>query len=363
MTISDIKLFRYDLDLVTPFMVKGRPLPQRSGFILQLSAQGCEGYGEIAPLPGFSPDTLDEALIQVRLLASFLKSDPVPDGLVKLENGFDNWLGNLNLNPSVQFGIEMAILNLWANTQSVTLKELVSETSHTQIPISGLLQGQRDQVVEQARFMIEEGFTAFKLKVTDQIDAEIETVKQVSAVTSGKALLHLDANKAWTLEQAIEFGEAVGPAAIDYIEEPLQDVTAIPEFFHRTLIPSAIDESLQTETFDTLKTLEGVDIFVLKPSILGSIELTWKMMQECKRLGFESLISSIFESSIGLITLANLAGCSFRNTPAGLDTDKWMSQCVLNEPLAIERGRMDITNRRVSHADINWDLLTPIDLS
>lgn len=363
MNITEVKLYSYRLDVHRPLIVKQQQLHHRDGYLLQLCSSAGNGFGDIAPLPGFSIDTLEEALMQIRLLKPFLVAEPIPDGLEQLNNGFDDWLGGLKLTSSVRFGIETAVLNLISNNQQKTLSHMLGNTLHTHVPINGLLMGSRDAILSQADTLIYAGFRSLKLKVNGDVDEAIATVKELTEVINGRALLHLDANQFWSLTDALRFGKAIGPAAVDYIEEPVKDIQSIPEFFHQTLIPVAIDESLQSHTFEEIKGIEGVDVVVIKPSVIGGLEKSWKIMHECQRLGLAPVISSIFESSVGLLTLAQIAGCAARNNSAGLDTAKWFKENLLNTPLEIERGKIEIANRPLSASEIDFNQLIPVDLT
>ena len=363
MKIDIVKLYSYELKLLRPIVVKGHQVLSRTGYVLELGAGPARGYGEISPLEGFSSESMTSVRDQLGQLRHVLMADHMPDHLERLEGGFHDWLGNFSLLPSVAFGIEMAILNLIAGGRDVTLTELLADTRHTHIPINGLLQGEPALLIEQARQLVAEGFTAIKLKVGRSLEDDIRLVKGISQAIDGHALLHLDANQAWSLDEAVYFGNEVGLAAVDYIEEPLASHPDIPEFFRRTTIPVALDETLRVVSFNDVKKMEGVDVIVLKPSIIGGIEKTWDWVRDAKAQGINTLISSIFKSSLGLLCLANLAGCSFRNNAAGLDTGKWFESDLLREPLEIQRGKMEIGGRRMTAADINFDLLTEVPLS
>ncbi|MBP9854675.1 MAG: o-succinylbenzoate synthase [Candidatus Omnitrophica bacterium] len=363
MIIDKVNIYSFDLELKRPLKIKSEKVNSRPGYIIEVSAAGTVGYGEISPLKGFSQESLDDALNQLKSIRYFLLSDPIPDGVYDLGGRFQDWLGNFELKSSVIFGIEMAILNLLANVRSKTLKELLSESVHSHIPINGLLLGEQEEIKLQTKQLIADGFSALKLKVgRKDINEEIKLVRELNEIINGHALLHVDANQAWTLDEAIFFGNEVSLAAVDYIEEPFKDIDQIPEFFHQTMIPVALDESLQHHDFEEIKHIEGAEILVLKPSVVGGIEKTWKILNDAKRMGLNSVISSIFESHIGLLTLANIAGCSFRNNAAGLDTTKCFKDSLLKDPLEIRRGKIEIGSRAVTQADINFDLLKKIKL-
>jgi len=362
MIITRFDIYEYSLPLVSPFFVCGAEINERKGLILHIcSDEGGDGFGEIAPLPGMSEESFDEALMQLNQIKQAFINQEIPEKVEKLNGQFAKWLDVFELKPSVQFGLEMAVMNLMANLKNKSLNIFISKSHHEKISINGLLQGDADQVVNDAKKLIQSGFSAMKLKVgSDDIDHDVKKVQLVNKAINGKALLHLDANKAWELDQAIEFGQKIGCMSVDYIEEPLKDHHDIINFFEATTIPSALDESLVNFNLDDLNELEGVDVLVLKPSILGGIEKTWMIIQRAQVLALSTVISSAFESGVGLITLAELAGSYARDYPAGLDTLKWFKQDILNDAFQINKGKIDITNQKLTPERINFNLLEAV---
>lgn len=56
------QLYRYRLPMDAGVVLRERRLTTRDGLLVRLSENGREGWGDIAPLPGFSRETLDAAL-------------------------------------------------------------------------------------------------------------------------------------------------------------------------------------------------------------------------------------------------------------------------------------------------------------
>ncbi len=362
MKIAEFKVYQYTLPLARPLVVHGLQLSTRRGMILQLiSNKGEEGFGEISPLPALSKESFEIASKQILSLQDFLTNNNVPSGIERLNGGFKKWFKNLRLVPSVQFGIEMAVLNLIANSKKVPLHKIISEEFHTNVRITGLISGSKETVKTQTAELLAKGFVDLKLKVGEHIEDEIEKVRIVNETINGKALLHLDANQTWDYEEAVRFGEEVGLAAMDYIEEPFRDIDRIPEFFNKTTIPVALDETLQTLDFEKLKSVEGVDVLVLKPTVIGGIEKVWQIIQTARNYAIDIVVSSSFESDIGLLTLVNLAGAyTSRDRAAGLDTGKWFENNLLRQNLEIKGGKIDISNRMIRSHDIHFDQLKQI---
>ncbi|MCT8550064.1 o-succinylbenzoate synthase, partial [Glaesserella parasuis] len=89
------QLYRYSLPVETGIILRNRRLKQRDGLIIHLQHADKEGWGEIAPLPEFSQETLAEAEIAVR------------QWIEKWLNHQDDSL--TSYPPSVAFGVSSAL--------------------------------------------------------------------------------------------------------------------------------------------------------------------------------------------------------------------------------------------------------------
>ncbi|HLF17696.1 MAG TPA: o-succinylbenzoate synthase [Candidatus Omnitrophota bacterium] len=361
MKIDTFTIYKYSLPLKKPLYVGGKDVHSREGLIIRITSEdGEEGFGDIAPLKHLSKESLFEATEQTRKLRELILDQDFPEHLERLQGGFTRWLDFLKLSSSVRFGFELAALNLLSNRKKIPLGKLIHASIQDKIQVNGLLHGTKEEIKQQAQKMIEQGFKAFKLKVGADVDEEIEKVQAISKFIEGKAILHLDANQSWDINKAVHFGNEVGLTTVDYIEEPFKNIKDIPDFFMKTTIPAALDESLQSIPIKDLKSIDGLEIIVLKPTALGGIERAHQMIQEAKNVGLSTVISSCYESGVGILALANLAGISSYYHGAGLDTLKWFEEDVLKEPVAISHGKIDISHRMVRSKDINFDVLEKI---
>ena len=121
MKIVRYDIFRYSLPLVKPLILKGVTHRARRGYLLRLKNESGEcGWGEASPLPGFSRETESEtgAALQsfVRLQSGWRCDITMP-----IKQLFDNIPISADIFPSVQFAIEMALLNLAADKEAIDL--------------------------------------------------------------------------------------------------------------------------------------------------------------------------------------------------------------------------------------------------
>ena len=201
----------------------------RAGLLLEFRSQdGVTGFGEIAPLPGYSSETLSESQTEVEAALWHLKGSSIPPNLEELSGGFENWLGKIACLPSARFGLESAILNLLAADQKMTSAELVADHPGDHVHVNGLLSGSPDEVVARAEELIEKGYRALKLKVGRLgMDEEIELVQKVRRAIGEGVALRLDANGRFTIDEATRFAYEIADCHIEYIEEPVPGLSAL----------------------------------------------------------------------------------------------------------------------------------------
>ncbi len=234
----------------------------REGFILEWDGK----FGEIAPLPGLSGETLDEALQEVK-----------------------EWMlvGRPPTLPSVRFGI--------ASAQRL-LKSV-------KLPLCGL--GPKKD------------FSVLKLKLGSlPLSEAIALAKEYRGHG-----LKADCNRAWSLEEALFFASHFKPEDFIYLEEPVRSIEELIVFSQKTHFPIALDESIHTD-WSKIPSLRAI---VVKPTLLGSILKV--------KPPLELVLSSSYESGLGLVHIANLAK---GKTPLGLDTV--FPADLLTHPIECSKG-------------------------
>ncbi len=111
MKLARFDLYRYTLPFSRPLTLEGITLRHREGLLLRLSGDdGSVGWGESAPLPSFSGESLDDAASQLRRLAGSMMGRQATDDWVDPYGEFGRELDGTT--PSVRFGLELAAWNL-----------------------------------------------------------------------------------------------------------------------------------------------------------------------------------------------------------------------------------------------------------
>lgn len=287
----------------------------RSGAILCLTDEkGNKGFGEIAPLPKWSKESLEESIQQLNQIKEIILSIDWSNQTCLYE------LARLALFSSVSFGLESALLSL------------LSPLSNYSVPSCALLMGSSQEILSQAELRYNEGFTYAKLKVNqlafDEATALIYKLKK-------KFHLRIDVNRAWNTTDSLRFFSQFPLDAFDYVEEPFRNPHDLAQFSH----PLAIDESFPSDlSLKQLESLPNLKALIYKPTIQGGMINCLPLVQWTKQKDVSLVLSSSFESDIGLTCVASLAQRLSLPTPVGIGTYHFLKVPISSHPLYFLNG-------------------------
>lgn len=299
------KLYRYQLPMDSGVILRETKLTSRSGWIIELTADGRTALGEIAPLPGFSQETMQQAGIEAQ------------EQLELWSNGRDLELDKCV--PSVAFGLSAALMELQGR--------LPAEGNYHVAP---LCNGDPDELLPKLSNMPGKKVAKIKVGLYEAIRDGMLVSLFLESIPDLE--LRLDANRAWDLAKAKEFAKYVAPSLrqrISYIEEPCASPGHSVTFAIDTGIAIAWDETLQASINSpefSVKHLTGVKALIIKPTLIGSLERCMQIIKDAQQHAIRVVISSSLESSIGLNQLARFSQWQLPDEVPGLDTLQLYSQ-------------------------------------
>jgi len=318
--ISQSDFSPFKIPFLRPFNFAGKTINERSGFYLSLkTSDGLSAQGEIAPLEGISHETIRRAKHDLTEIRSYLMELKIPCQKDELLDQLRQEPHLLNVCASVRFGVESAVLMLASRAANQSLAEFLGGNLKD-VQTAVLLQGSYPEVIADFKQFSGQGVKVFKLKVGDRnIALDVKKINDIRILLEEGSYLRLDANRKWSFKEACIFAQLAGNQKIDFIEEPVNDVSQLDAFYQQTRMRVALDESLSS----SLAGHEGVVAYVLKPMILGLIPtLDW--IQESRISNRKAIISSVYESPVGFKVLTDLA--CLTDQVAGLDTQRWFKK-------------------------------------
>jgi len=288
------EVWHYQIPMDAGVILRNQRLKQREGLLVRLTLGEQIGWGEIAPLPGFSHETLAEA--RIALL----------DWLNQWQSAKEAPLPEL---PSVAFGLSCALAELTG------VLPLMADYR-----LAPLCSGDPDELILALAAMPGEKVAKVKIGEYEAVRDGMVVNLLLEAVPDLR--LRLDTNRRWTPLKARQFAKYVNPAyrsRIAFIEEPCQTPDQSREFSLESGIAIAWDESLREADF-VFQSEPGVVAVVIKPTLTGSLDRIREQAVAAHQQGQIAVISSSLESSLGLTQLARIAAWLTPGVIPGLDT-------------------------------------------
>ncbi len=154
------------------------------------------------------------------------------------------------------------------------------------------------------------GCLTAKVKVAEPGQTLADDQARLEAVRSAlgpAGLIRIDANAAWTVDEAVRAVRLLGAAAsgLEYVEQPCASVEELAALRRVVDVPIAADESIRrAEDPYRVRDLEAADIAVLKVQPLGGVRACLRIAED---IGMPVVVSSAVESSIGIAAGVALA--------------------------------------------------------
>jgi L-alanine-DL-glutamate epimerase-like enolase superfamily enzyme len=200
-------------------------------------ADGVSGYGEAAPLEAYDGVSLERVERAITAYGTALKAAEDMNGAQILDacRAVDDL-------PAALAAIDLALWDRAGRRAGKPVAALLTDEPAPQVPVNATITAlDRAGAAEQAGRAVREGFTCLKLKVGVGDDAG--RVAATRAAAGPAAALRLDANGAWSVEEAVRSIDALSPAGLELVEEPTHGLRAIREVRERVPVRVAIDET------------------------------------------------------------------------------------------------------------------------
>lgn len=190
------------------------------------------------------------------------------------------------------------------------------------------------------------GARTAKVKVAEPGQTLADDVARVEAVRSRIPTVRVDANGAWTVEQALEALRALtGGGDLEYAEQPCATIEELAELRTRLPdVPIAADESIRRAT-DPLQVAQAgaADVAVLKVAPLGGVS---PLLRIADQIRMPVVISSALDSAVGISAgLRAAAALPALQYACGLGTAGFFTEDVADLPAPVD-GYLDLAEIR-----------------
>lgn len=318
----------------------GRPLTTAFGTIdrreiLELEIEdgdGLRGRGEAAPLEAYDGVSTARALEALEAYRDVLEAGG--EGLAGGEL-LDACRAVDDL-PQALAAIDIALWDRAGRRAGRPVARLLSDDVLDEVSVNATIgAADRAAAAAGAEAALRAGFRCVKLKVGIGDDAG--RVAAVRAALGPEPLLRLDANGAWSVEEAVRAIETLAPAGLELVEEPVHGLAPLRELRGRVAVRIAMDE---TAAVPGALASGAADAVCLKLGRCGGISGLLACATLVRASGAEPYLASTFDGPLGVAAALHAAAALRIDAPCGLATLDLFADC--EHPLTVRDGAVAV---------------------
>jgi L-Ala-D/L-Glu epimerase len=291
-----LQYWQKELPFKYPFTISnGRTKTHQPSLVVALSIGNFVGFGE-APAIAYYNITVAQMVADLeskkQMVEKFALTDP---------ERYWHYLHHLfPENPFLVCALDMAAWDLFGKMKGKKLYELWN-TSWDTTPVTDYTIG-IDSIDKMLSKMQEKPWPVYKVKLGT--DHDIDIIKALRSATD--AIIRVDANAGWTLEEAREKIPQLAELGVEMIEQPLakDNWEGMKLLFQESVLPLFADEScvFEQDVMQCANHFHGINIKLTKCSGLTPAR---RMIAKGRELGMKIMMGSMNESSIGAAAVAN----------------------------------------------------------
>lgn len=347
MKLAEAEARRERLALTRPYRIAGRTTSAVEIFLLALRTDGGEtGLGTASPAPEVTGETPDRcgAALEADALAWLRGEDPSrPAPLL------DRARERMGGTPAALAAVDMALHDLFAKSVGVPLADALGRV-HDRLPTSVTIGIQPlDEALALSDELVGRGFRALKVKVGEELDADVELLRRLRERHGPALLLRGDANGGYRADEAVAFLERTSSLGIEFLEQPVaaagRGLRALPESTRASI---AADESLISEA-DALALAAyapapACGVFNIKLMKCGGIRPALRIARIARGAGIDLLWGCMDESVVGIAAALHAAFASPATRYLDLDGSFDLARDVAHGGFVVRDGEMSTTD-------------------
>jgi L-Ala-D/L-Glu epimerase len=252
---------------------------------------GITGHGEAAPLEPYDGVSVERVESALQSYAAVLASSERLNGAQLIDA-----CRRVDDLPPALAAIDLAIWDRAGRLRALPIAALLTDDPAPHVPVNATISSlDRASVAEDAARAVSEGFDCIKLKVAVGDDAG--RVAAARAAAGPEVALRLDANGGWDVEQAVRAIEALAPAGLELVEEPVHGLHGVREVRERVAVRVSIDETAAEHGALGAGVADAVCLKIARCGGIGGLIAAATLVRAS---GAEPYIASTFDGPLGI---------------------------------------------------------------
>ncbi|MGF2384089.1 dipeptide epimerase [Lentilactobacillus otakiensis] len=327
--IKEIQTQEAAVPLKRPFKTALRTVTTAQTLIVKvITSDGKIGYGEAAPTPVITGDTLPSIKEAVE---NVIGPKIIDRQLVDSEDIKATIDQAMVHNSSPKAALNIAVNDLIAQSYGVPMYQLLGGHSDKITTDYTVSVGTIEDMIAQAQDLIAKGFTTLKIKVGDDSEeADLDKIVAIRKAVGSMIKIRLDANQGWHPKQAVAVINRMQDLdlKIELVEQPVKatDFDGLAYVTANTTTMIMADESIfSVADAARIIKMHGCDIINLKLMKAGGIDNAAKINTLAEAAGIPCMVGSMIESSVSVTAAAHLAAAKRNIRYVDLDASMMFS--------------------------------------
>jgi o-succinylbenzoate synthase len=352
--LEEIEVIRYSLPFREPYITSRGELHERKLILVRIRGEGVEGLGETASLSLRGGPGIDviAAEIRERCWPGLLEGDVEPKRI---------WSAiarcrNRGASAQAVAAVDIALHDLVGQTTGDPVWRLLGAREAGPVTCNATLPAANPAATRTlAEEWAAEGFRTFKLKVG--LAGDVTQVATVRQTLGDEIAIRVDANGAWSVDDAADRLEALARHRIELAEQPVGTFEQMVDLRRRVEVRVAADESL-VSPFDARRARElgACDVAAVKVAKVGGLGAALEIAET-----MPSYLSSSLEGPVGITAAAHVVqALGARGGDAGmahgLATERLFASTV-GRGAAVQGDELSLDERPGLGVEIDEDAL------
>jgi L-Ala-D/L-Glu epimerase len=327
----NVRIDLIEARLRAPFVSGWGSLSVRELLLLTLAADdGHVGHGEAAPLEGYDGVSVADVRAALADCRGVLSES---DGAERLE--LLAACRNLAVLPQAVAAIDLALWDLAGRRAGEPVWRLLGAGDPRPVEVNATIAASdRAGAAREAAAARSAGFTCVKVKVGVGDDAG--RLAAVRAAVGPGVAIRIDANGAWSVQEAVAALRVLEPVGIELCEEPASGLDAVADVSAQTPVAVAIDETAALPGALDRRVCEAVCLKISR----GGIDAVVETAGRARAAGYDVYLASTFDGPLGIAAALHAAAAIAPDRASGLATLSLFADRV--DPLPAARGRIAV---------------------
>ena len=322
MKITDIKAEKVRIELTVPFRVAFAEINYSENLLLKVSTdEGIDGYGEAAPMPFVTGETIDSVISVINMIRpGLIGMDPMD--IEKIHELMDTCIYG---NSSAKCAVDLAMYDLMGKFMGQPVYKLLGGYSNrVQNDITIGISTPELMAEEARQHVLKDGFHILKIKAGINVEEDIRAMRLIRETVGPHIRLRVDANQGYSASDAVYAIQEFKKAGIEAVEQCLPHWDFEGSAYVRSKVNGIrimLDESIHTP-YDAQRAskLHCADYYNIKLMKCGGLYTGAQIADIAQETGVKCMVGCMQENKISITAGVSLVAAKQAIVEADCDS-------------------------------------------